>query len=391
MTFEGIIGHRATLDLLRGEASSPGHAYLFSGMAGVGKATIAQHFAASLICDSDRCASRVLRHSHPDVILIGPDGKTALGVEQARAAIARATLHPVEGDRKVFIFDDAELMTDAAANALLKTLEEPSASTVFILVADSEDDLPMTVASRCRTIRFGRVAAREIVEALIERGVELERAEETARIAGGSPGLALAFATQPEAGEFRRRWLSIPGRVTGHPGDAFRLADEMLGAGTPLLVALEEQQAAELAALELGRPRSPQGNSRSPRACVAAGHICIDGVGSRDAGFLVCGCGCRPARGSAAQSRSLAIRTGQGSTRTRRAVRRVGPRRGLSAESEPTTKTRAHLSVHEPWLRYLSSGSRGGLCGAFAGRLRGCWPWCSPIGLPGVVGCHPAR
>ncbi len=258
MTFEGIIGHRATLDLLRGEASSPGHAYLFSGMAGVGKATIAQHFAASLICDSDRCASRVLRHSHPDVILIGPDGKTALGVEQARTAIARATLHPVEGDRKVFIFDDAELMTDAAANALLKTLEEPSASTVFILVADSEDDLPMTVASRCRTIRFGRVAAAEIVEALIERGVELERAEETARIAGGSPGLALAFATQPEAGEFRRRWLSIPGRVTGHPGDAFRLADEMLGAGTPLLVALEEQQEAEVAALELGGLDPPQ-------------------------------------------------------------------------------------------------------------------------------------
>ena len=142
MSYDGIIGHSATLGLLRDESEHPGHAYLFAGVAGVGKATIAHHFAASLVCDSDRCESRVLRHSHPDVTFLGPDGKTALGVEQARAAIAKATLRPVESDRKVFIFDDASLMTDAAANALLKTLEEPSASTVFILIADNEDDLP---------------------------------------------------------------------------------------------------------------------------------------------------------------------------------------------------------------------------------------------------------
>ena len=258
MSYEGIIGHRPTLELLQGEASSPGHAYLFSGMPGVGKATIAQHFAASLICSSDRCTSRVLRHSHPDVTVLGPDGKTALGVEQARAAIVKATLRPVEGERKVFIFDDAELMTDAAANALLKTLEEPSASTVFILVASSEDDLPITVASRCRTIRFGRVSEHEIVEALRERGIDRVHAEETARIAGGSPGLALAFATQPEAAEFRRQWLSIPSRVTAQPGDAFLLADEMLGAGSPLLGALKEQQEAEIAQLEEGGLDAPK-------------------------------------------------------------------------------------------------------------------------------------
>ena len=258
MSYDGIIGHSATLGLLRDESEHPGHAYLFAGVAGVGKATIAHHFAASLVCDSDRCESRVLRHSHPDVTFLGPDGKTALGVEQARAAIAKATLRPVESDRKVFIFDDASLMTDAAANALLKTLEEPSASTVFILIADNEDDLPITVASRCRTIRFGRVSESEIVSALVARGVEPGRAEETARIAGGSPGLALAFATQPESAEFRRQWLSVPARVTSQPGDSFLLADEMLGAASPLLAALREQQEGEISQLEEGGLDAPK-------------------------------------------------------------------------------------------------------------------------------------
>lgn len=258
MSYEGVIGHRGAIELLRSEADAPGHAYLFSGTPGVGKATIAQHFAATLVCETDRCLSRVLRHTHPDVTIMGPEGRTALGVEQARAAIAQANLRPVESARKVFIFDDAELMTDAAANALLKTLEEPSASTVFILVADSADNLPITVASRCRTVHFGRVTEAEIVDVLVERGVEPNRAEETARISGGSPGLALAFATQPEAAEFRRQWLSVPLRVSEAPGEGFRLADEMLGAGEPLLAALKEQQEAEITELQAGGLDAPK-------------------------------------------------------------------------------------------------------------------------------------
>ena len=158
----------------------------------------------------------------------------------------------------MFIFDDASLMTDAAANALLKTLEEPSASTVMILIAESEDDLPLTVASRCRTIRFGRVSHSEIESALIDRGIESDRATQTARIAAGSPGLALAFATRSAAGDFRDQWLSLPGRVTDQPGDAFLLADEMLGASAPLLDALRAQQEAEVSELEAGGLDAPQ-------------------------------------------------------------------------------------------------------------------------------------
>lgn len=274
MGFAGIIGHGAVCEMLEREVSAPAQSYLFVGPPHLGKATIALDFAARLVGTREQDRERARRGSHPDVTMLGPEGKTGLGVEQARAAIAAVGLRPVESDRKVFIFDDASLMTEAAANALLKTLEEPSASSVLILIADSEDDLPPTVASRCRTVRFRRVSDGEIVRALAQRGLTGERAEETARIALGRPGLALTFADRPEVGEFRRRWLSVPGRVTAAPGGAFRLADEMLDASAPLLRSLEQTQKQEAERARAGGgevPRSlSEGHERARRRAASA-------------------------------------------------------------------------------------------------------------------------
>ena len=241
----GIIGHRATVAVLEREVGAPSHAYLFTGPPNVGKATLALAFAAALVGRSDESRRRVMRHSHPDVLVIGPEGRASLGIDQARQAISAAGLRAVESDRKVIIFDDASLMTEAAANALLKTLEEPPAGTVFIVVVGSEDDLPPTVASRSRLVRFGRVAQAEIVSALVERGIDEEQATITARIAGGSPGLALALGTNPDIRDYRRRWLSVPGRVTSRPGDGFRLATEMMVVHEPLLAAIKGRREQE--------------------------------------------------------------------------------------------------------------------------------------------------
>ena len=249
-TYDGIIGHRATLANLEHEVPAPAHAYLFAGSSNVGKATVALAFAAALVGGSERSRGRVMRHCHPDVTVIGPEGRTALGVDQARRAIAGASLRAVEGRLKVFIFDEASTMTEAAANALLKTLEEPPAGTVFIIVAESEDDLPATVASRCRIIRFGRVSDADLADALADRGVEADRAAMTARIAGGSPGLALDLVTNEEVAGFRRRWLAVPGLVTPRPGDGFRLAEEMLGAHRPLLEGIKQRRRKEMDELE---------------------------------------------------------------------------------------------------------------------------------------------
>lgn len=237
--FEGIVGHRRVVDLLERELQAPASAYLFVGATAVGKATVAHAFASALLCPGGDpgCNScrRARQGNHSDLIPVLPEGRATLGVEQARAVVAQAAMSPVEGGRKVFLFPEAGLMTDQAANALLKTLEEPSATTVFLLVAESEDELPVTVASRCRTVHFGRVQEEELVSALSDLDLDQADAEGLAKVAGGRPGLALALARRPQAGDFRRLWLAIPGRVTPRPGDARRLADEVLEDLTPMI------------------------------------------------------------------------------------------------------------------------------------------------------------
>lgn len=246
--FEGVIGHRAVAELLEAEAATPAHSYLFVGRAGVGKATVARRFAALLLCPEgdEGCRRRVREGRHPDLTLVEPDGRTALTVDRARSTVAQAVLTPVEADRKVFLFEEAGMMNDEAANTLLKTLEEPTPTTVFILVAESEDDLPLTIASRSRTVFFGRVPEDEVAAGLVAAGVSEEQARHAAGTSGGRPGLALMLATQPEVAAFRRAWLGVPGRVDARPGMAFRLAEELAASSDPLLDGLERRQQEEL-------------------------------------------------------------------------------------------------------------------------------------------------
>lgn len=136
-------------------------------------------------------------------------------------------------------------MNDEAANALLKTLEEPTRSTIFILVAESDDELPETIASRCRNVVFGRVSEEEVRDGLMALGIEAEAAAQVARISGGRPGLARALATEPEVATYRRVLLSVPLRLPEHPGDAFTLAEEVVNAAEPLLAALKKRHADE--------------------------------------------------------------------------------------------------------------------------------------------------
>jgi DNA polymerase-3 subunit delta' len=245
-TFEGIIGHRRVLELLFREASAPASAYLFVGATGVGKATAARRFAAILLCPTSgrhetpcRSCRLAAAGTHPDLVLVEPEGRQRLGVEQARSTIQQSVMTPVESSRKLFLLEEAGSMTEQAANALLKTLEEPSPTSVFVLVAESEDDLPTTVASRCRTIHFGRVDEQELAEGLVARGVDPDRAAGLAGVSGGRPGLALTLLSIPAISEFRQAWLGVPGRVTDRPGESFALAAEMLETVDPLLEAVD--------------------------------------------------------------------------------------------------------------------------------------------------------
>lgn len=239
--FDGVIGHDRVVAMLEREAALPAHAYLFTGPASVGKATVARRFAGALLAAGDADGlRRVDQATHPDLHLVEPEGRTALTVDQARATVSRATRTPVESDRKVFLFEEAGLMNDEAANALLKTLEEPTPTAIFLLVAESEDDLPATVASRCRVVRFGRAGEAEIRQALVDRDFHPDQAGEAARISGGRPGLALALAEESDVADYRKVWLDVPARVSERAGDAFRLAEHVVSAAAPLLSAIEQ-------------------------------------------------------------------------------------------------------------------------------------------------------
>lgn len=235
--FSDVIGHGSVVELLRSELDHPAQAYLLVGPQSVGKEFVALRFAAGLLGgETDERARRLaLMKAHPDLRVLEPEGATSLGVDQAREVVSRASLAPVEASRSVFLFPDAGSMTEQAANALLKTLEEPTAQVVFLLVAESEDDFPPTVASRCRSVHMGRVPLPDIVEALTERGLSEDDASGVAVVSGGRPGLALALMSQPEVARFRDMWLAIPGQVTPHPGDGQRLAMELLDELAPMV------------------------------------------------------------------------------------------------------------------------------------------------------------
>jgi DNA polymerase-3 subunit delta' len=240
--FDDVIGHERVVELLESELASPSQAYLFVGPSSIGKSMMAVRFAAGLLDPPegseearDRSMRLALAQSHPDLVVVEPQGVASIGVDQAREVVRKASMAPVEGARTVFLIPEAGTLTEQAANALLKTLEEPGATVVFLLVAESEDQFPATIASRCRVVRMGRVPDEVLTEALVARGLEPARAGGLAVVSAGRPGLALALMTRPEVASFREFWLSIPAKVTARPGDAQRLAGLVLEEIAPLV------------------------------------------------------------------------------------------------------------------------------------------------------------
>jgi DNA polymerase-3 subunit delta' len=201
-TFEGVLGNETALRLL-GRALQTGEvsqAYLFHGPPGVGKRMVALRFGAALVAGGDAGAEdRALRGLHPDLTEIVPQGSfTTIG--QVREVVRLAASRPFEGARRVFIVG-ADTLNVQAANALLKTLEEPEGETVFVLLAASRERVLPTILSRAQVLRFNPVPTGVVAEFLRERGAaEPVLAAELGR---GSVGLSLRYAEDPEFGRLR--------------------------------------------------------------------------------------------------------------------------------------------------------------------------------------------
>ncbi len=195
MAFKDIAGNTGIkrilhLALERGQAP---HSLIFAGPDGVGKSAVALTLAKALNCrdlttDScDACPSclAIDAGNHPDVMTFAVEVQK-LKVEQTELVKQMAYLRPMSGRRRVFIVDDAKDMTDAAANSLLKVLEEPPAFCHIVLLTDSPDRLLPTIRSRCRLLSFSLVGREEIESAFLARGFSREQARVLALVVGGN-------------------------------------------------------------------------------------------------------------------------------------------------------------------------------------------------------------
>ena len=197
-----LVGHEKIKASLAGALKSNrvSHAYLFYGPPGVGKRTAGLAFARVLLCSGggdDACevcddCTRSKQGLHPDLHLIRPDG-ASIKIRQLKEACNGAVFTSFGEGRQVFLVEQAERMTTEAANSFLKTLEEPVAGVVFILVTDDPAAIPPTVLSRCLCYRFNNLSRADVAKVIAREAGSAELAHTMAVLSGGSPGRALTL------------------------------------------------------------------------------------------------------------------------------------------------------------------------------------------------------
>ncbi len=232
--FADIVGQELALTILRRSlATGPAHAYLFWGPLGVGKEEAAYEFAAGLCCAVGGCGQcdtcrRVREGIHPDVEVLAPEG-AFITVDQIREVNRDVALRPFESRARVYILLDAHSMNKEAANAFLKTLEEPPGHAHFILVTSAAEALLPTILSRCQRVPFSRVGAPVLARHLTACcGLSELEALAYARVAQGSVTYACELAQDAGARAQRERLIGWARRIpTDSPLEMQHMADEI--------------------------------------------------------------------------------------------------------------------------------------------------------------------
>jgi DNA polymerase-3 subunit delta' len=210
-SFFGIVGHRRLTTLLSQAVARDTlpPTLLFAGPTGVGKFVVAEALASALnclapardrdsfavdACGSCRACDRIARAVHVDVLHLGPDERASIKIDVVRDMLERTSFRPFEGRRRVVIIRDADTLEVASQNALLKSLEEPPNSTVFVLTTAVPGALLPTVRSRCMRLAFGRLTEREVAAVLMRvHGLSEREALDVAALSDGRVGEALAL------------------------------------------------------------------------------------------------------------------------------------------------------------------------------------------------------
>lgn len=254
MAFKNIIGQKKAINILLGTMARNriSSAYLFAGESGIGKKLTAINLAKTLNClkpvqkcrsaeaqknenslspfelrdygtmglDIDCCdecpsCKKIDSQTHPDFLMAAPE-KGEIRIDEIRTIEAVISLAPYEGKRKVVIVDDAETMNPSAANAFLKTLEEPPPQSIIILISASPDRLPETIRSRCSRINFSPLApeqCKEVIRAIDNRDAEISDSQLStlSRLSMGRPGLAISSDLMEERDWFFKLFGEMSG------------------------------------------------------------------------------------------------------------------------------------------------------------------------------------
>ncbi|ORA28633.1 DNA polymerase III subunit delta' [Mycobacterium aquaticum] len=258
------------------------HAWLITGPPGSGRSVAALCFAAALQCTSDetpgcgqcRACTTTMAGTHADVRRIIPEG-LSIAVREMREIVQIASRRPGTGRWQIVVIEDADRLTEGAANALLKVVEEPPPSTVFLLCAPSVDpeDIAITLRSRCRHVALTTPGADAIADVLMSGdGLPEEDARWAASVSGGHVGRARRLATDPEARERRKRALGLA-RDAATPARAYAAAEEMVAVAEAEALALtagrNETEAEELKTA-LGAGGTGKGTAGTMRGAAGA-------------------------------------------------------------------------------------------------------------------------
>ena len=256
-----VEGQDVAMAFLRGASVRPHHAYVFAGPEGSGKSLAARAFAAALLCRDGGCGEcrdcrLALADHHPNEFIVEPEGRD-IHVDTVRDEVWQpASRTAPEPGRKVFLIREADRLSPAAADSLLKVLEEPQPDTVLILSSARADELPDTIASRCHVVTFAALSEPFVIAQLRSEGVDEIRAALAARLSGGNLGRARRMATAPDGLAFRDVAVQALAAADDGAAGALRAAELVTAAAADYRTGLAAELDEELAPFldEKGKP-----------------------------------------------------------------------------------------------------------------------------------------
>ena len=248
--FDELVGQEHLISVLQGaltasrngeespETSTHGmtHAWIFTGPPGSGRSSAAIAFAAALVCPSGGCGTcnecrSVYSGGHPDVEIIRTEG-LSIKIDEVRELLTRVSWAPSMGGWRVVVMEDADRLTESAANALLKAIEEPGARTVWLLCAPTLHDLLPTIRSRCRHLQLRTPSTQAVTTVLTNRdGISPGMADFAARVSQGHIGRARYLATNEDVRNNRATIMKLPTQL-GDVASAFKAAQTLVDLAT---------------------------------------------------------------------------------------------------------------------------------------------------------------